>query len=258
LPPREQVVLLTRDGPLSGVVWRALRHRWPSLHAVVEAPLSRGRLIRRRLTTLGPVTVAGQVAFAGLVAPLLRRRGAPRIRRILAEHRLEQGAVGEPATRVASVNTPEARAALRALAPDVVVVHGTGILTDETLRCVSAPFINMHTGITPFCRGVHGGYWALADGRADLAGVTVHLVDRGIDTGPVLAQAIIQIGPDDSYATYPALQTAAGLPLLVDAVERALAGTLAPRAPLASAPSRLRTHPTLWGYLWRRAARQVR
>jgi folate-dependent phosphoribosylglycinamide formyltransferase PurN len=250
-------VLLAGSGRMSCVVWNALRRRWPGAHALVEDPIPRRQLVRRRLARLGPVTVAGQVAFVGLVVPLLRRRGEARVRQILDGHRLDDGPFEGQVTRVPSVNSDEARAALRALAPGVVVIHGTRILDRETLATVAVPFINMHGGITPFCRGVHGGYWALADGRSDLAGVTVHLVDEGIDTGPVLGQALIEPGPADSFATYPVLSTAAGLPILLDAVERALAGTLTPIPSLCAGPSLLRTHPTLWGYLWRRAARGV-
>ncbi len=246
------------SGRMSRVVWNALRRRWPGAHALVERRLPRRQLVRRRLARLGPVTVFGQVAFVGLLVPLLSRRGEARVRHILARHQLDDGPFEGRVTRVPSVNTAETRAALRALAPRVVVVHGTRILERETLASVAAPFINMHGGITPFCRGVHGGYWALVDGRSDLAGVTVHLVDEGIDTGPVLGQALIEPGPGDSFATYPALSTAAGLPLLFDAVERALAGTLAATPSLCAGPSLLRTHPTLWGYLWRRAALRVR
>jgi methionyl-tRNA formyltransferase len=112
---------------------------------------------------------------------------------------------------------------------------------------VGAPFINLHAGITPLYRGVHGGYWALAEGRPELAGTTVHLVDDGIDTGAVLAQACFRAGPADSFATYPYLHLAAGLPHLLDAVAAALRGALRPQ-PHPALPSRLRTHPTFWQY----------
>ena len=65
-------------------------------------------------------------------------------------------------------------------------------------------------GITPLYRGVHGAYWALAEGRRDLCGVTVHRVDAGIDTGEVLAQVLIDPTPQDNFVTYPWLQVAEG------------------------------------------------
>ena len=70
----------------------------------------------------------------------------------------------------------------------------------------------------------------------------MHLVDPGIDTGGVLAQATFAVTPTDTIATYPYLHLAAGLPLLGDQVDRALAGQkpLAPwskRSPTAPADS---------------------
>jgi methionyl-tRNA formyltransferase len=155
--------------------------------------------------------------------------------------------------RVSSVNAPECVEALRRLAPAVVLVNGTRVIAREVLRSVPVPFINCHTGITPKYRGVYGGYWALAEGDRENCGSTVHLIDEGIDTGGILYQARIEPAPEDNFSTYPYLQLAVGLPLLADAAEDAMAGRLSPHD--SDLPSRLRVHPTLWGYLatgWRR------
>jgi folate-dependent phosphoribosylglycinamide formyltransferase PurN len=250
--------MLAGDGPSTRMIWHALRARFAEVPVILEAPVPRLSLLRRRVRKLGPATVAGQLAFRVAIAPALAAASARRRRNIVREHRLDESPISGEVIRVGSVNDPEARAQLRRLDPAVVVVNGTRILSPETLGCVAAPFINTHAGITPFCRGVHGGYWALADGRPDLVGTTVHLVDAGIDTGRVLGQATFRPAPDDSFATYPVLHTAHGIPLLLDAVAAALDGRLTPRDPVTSAPSRLRTHPTAWGYLWRRATRGVR
>ena len=77
---------------------------------------------------------------------------------------------------------------------------------------IDVPVINIHAGVTPRYRGVHGGYWALREGRPGLAGSTVHLVDPGIDTGGILAQATFTAGDADSIATYPLLHLACGSP----------------------------------------------
>jgi phosphoribosylglycinamide formyltransferase-1 len=253
-----RVVLLAADGPSARIVWNALRARFADVHAVLEEPVPRGVMVRRRLKKLGAVTVAGQLAFMALAQPWLRRRGAARVRQILAEHGLDDAPFPASVARVPSVNGPEARAALRALDPAVVVVNGTRIIGRETLAAVRCPVLNTHAGITPLYRGVHGGYWALAEGRPELAGTTVHFVDEGIDTGRIVAQAPIAVTPADSFATYPFLHTAAGIRILLPAVERALAGTLEPRREDPGLPTRLRTHPTLWGYLARRVRRGVR
>lgn len=214
--------------------------------------------MRRRLRRLGLATVAGQLAFLGLAVPTLRWSARGRIREIYRQHGLQNSPPGAVAARVSSVNSAEARTLIQQYQPNVVVVNGTRVISHATLAAITCPIINMHSGITPLYRGVHGGYWALAERRPELAGTTVHLVDRGIDTGTILGQARLQITRRDSFVTYPHLHTAAGLPVLLNAVQRALEGCLSPSAGIPELESRLRYHPTLWGYLYRRLRYGVR
>ena len=226
---------------------------------IVEDPVPRGQLLRRRAKKLGWGTVAGQVAFTTLVAAPLSRRSRGRAAEIRAEFNLNDAPVPpERLTRVPSVNAPETLAVLSALRPAVVVVSGTRIIGREVLDQVPARFVNLHAGITPAYRGVHGGYWALADGRPEACGVSIHLVDPGIDTGGVLARAPIRPGPRDDFTTYPLLQFAAGLPLLVDVVKRLEAGEAPQPLAAEAGPSRLYSHPTLSQYLYYRLKRGVR
>jgi folate-dependent phosphoribosylglycinamide formyltransferase PurN len=255
---RAEVVLLAVEGSSTRVVYHALRARFPGVCVVLEPPVPRSQLVRRRARRLGPWVTLGQLLFMAGALPLLRRRAESRVARIRAQWGLDEREIDGRVLRVPSVNSPEARELLRRLDPRVVVVNGTRIIGRETLRCVPAPFVNIHAGITPAYRGVHGGYWALAEGRPDLAGTTVHLVDEGIDTGTVLAQATFPVTADDSFVTYPYLHLAAGLPVLVDVVEQALRGELRPGPERTDLESRLRTHPTLWRYLRLRLSRGVR
>ena len=146
-----------------------------------------------------------------------------------------------------SVNSPECRALLARLNPAVVGVYGTRILQPATLASVAASFINYHAGINPKYRGQHPGYWALAEGDAENAGVTIHLVDEGVDTGSVLYQTRVTFAPEDTIASYQHLQAAHAIPLFARAIEDAKAGRLVPRA--VDLPSRQYFPPTLWGYL---------
>jgi folate-dependent phosphoribosylglycinamide formyltransferase PurN len=253
-----RILLLASEGPSSRVVYHALRREFGEVAVVLEDPVPRREFLRRRVARLGAVTVAGQVAFMTLALPLIRRAARARIDQIRQQHGLNDSAIPEPVERVASINTERARELIRSIDPSVVVVNGTRIIGREALAAIRGPVINTHAGITPLYRGVHGGYWALAEGRPELAGTTVHFVDEGIDTGNIIAQAVLEISPVDSFATYPYLHIAAGLPILLRAVRQALAGELTPRADLPELPSRLRSHPTLWGYVARRVARGVR
>jgi methionyl-tRNA formyltransferase len=226
---------------------------------VTEEPQSRVQLARRRIKRIGWVTTLGQVIFVAIAMPVLRIRGRLRRNRILSESSLNVTA-RPPDFRVGSVNSPETIELLARLEPRVVVVNGTRIISSRVLDSISCPVINTHAGLTPRYRGVHGGYWALAEGHPEEVGTTVHLVDSGIDTGRVLARARFDTSPADSIVTYPYLHLAAGLPLLIDSVRKVLNGQqLTPvddNSP--SAGSRLFSHPTLWGYLRLWATRGVR
>ena len=249
------VVLLAGDGDSTWVVYNALRGRFPISALIVEDDPPALPILRRRARRVGWLAVAGQVAFV-LYARATRRLSLARCDEILREHGLSRTPAPAAATRVGSANSREVIELLRSVRPDVVVVNGTRILSAEVLGCVDAPFLNLHAGITPMYRGVHGCYWALANGDAPHAGATVHLVDRGVDTGGVIAQAIVRPTRADSYHTYPYLQLAAGLPLLEQALEAALARRL--RTVVVAGDSRLYYQPTLWRYVVNRVRRGVR
>jgi folate-dependent phosphoribosylglycinamide formyltransferase PurN len=250
---------LAGAGDATDLVANYLAGRVPDLQVVVEQPQSRVELARRRARRRGWPTVIGQILFVTLALPVLRRRGRRRIATIVSEAGLD--ASPYPVQhRVSSVNGPETIELLRAGHPDVVVVNGTRVIKAAVLDAITCPIVNTHAGITPAYRGVHGGYWALAEGNPDQVGTTVHLVDPGIDTGGVLARAPFTVATDDSIATYPYLHLAAGLPLLADAVGRVLAGQeLVPLVEeVPAGGSRLYLHPTLWEYLRLRLVRGVR
>lgn len=245
-PPRV-AVLIAGDGPLASMFVNAVSDNLPRVRVLREQPESKLSIVRRRARLVGWVEALGQAAF-GLLQIAVARRSAGRLAVIWKEHGLDPQLDAAVAVHdVGSVNSPACRAALRLLDPDVVVVYGTRIIRRETLRCVPAPFINYHAGINPAYRGQNGAYWARCNGDAEHAGVTVHLVDEGVDTGDVLYQARVEFAPDDNIATYQHRQMVVALPLVFRAIKDALARRLSPQR--VELPSRQWFHPTLWGYL---------
>jgi folate-dependent phosphoribosylglycinamide formyltransferase PurN len=206
-------------------------------------------MAKRRAKKVGYINVLGQMMFVGLAAPLLARSAAARIREIEDLHDLRKDWDVAAITKVETVNSDETIRLLKSLDPKVVVVNGTRIISRHVLESVEAVFINMHAGITPLYRGVHGGYWARAERRPDLVGTTVHLVDKGIDTGTIIEQVFFEVTEHDNFASYPYLHTAHGIPVLLNAVQNCLDDELKLQARRNDLPSRLRYHPTIWGYL---------
>jgi folate-dependent phosphoribosylglycinamide formyltransferase PurN len=222
------VVLLVVDNALCRIAAHSLAVRFPDLTIMVEQHVPRLSLVRSRIRRFGLLYAAGQLAFIAF-SRCLRRAAAKRIAEIIAASGLEpQWPNGAELIEVTSVNSPEAVARLQQLAPKVVLVVGTRIISRKVLSSVPAPFINYHDGITPKYRGIHGGYWANAQGDLANFGVTVHLVDPGIDTGEVLYQARLKPSGQDNYATFSYLQIAAAVPLLERAAQDAIAGALTP------------------------------
>jgi folate-dependent phosphoribosylglycinamide formyltransferase PurN len=241
-----KVVVLATGSDLSRIFVRGLRRRFPDLVVLREAPEGKWAITRRRARLLGWPQALGQAAF-GVASRLIAKKSAARLAEILKSHELDPTSENIEHWRdIGSVNSPACRQTLSELAPDVVLVYGTRIIRSETLRSVRAPFINYHAGLNPLYRGQHGAYWARTVGDHAHAGLTVHLVDEGVDTGDVLYQAVSEFGPADNITTYQYRQMADAIPLVVRAAEDALAGRLAPKR--LELPSRQWFLPTLWGY----------
>ena len=86
-------------------------------------------------------------------------------------------------------NDPAEVALMAAARPDVVLVFGTGILREPLLSAFDGRIINIHLGLSPYYRGAGTNFWPLVNGEPEYVGATIHYLDAGIDTGPMLAHA---------------------------------------------------------------------
>ena len=87
--------------------------------------------------------------------------------------------------------------ALRRAAVDLVVLAGyMRVLTEGFVAAFPRRIVNVHPALLPSFPGLHGARQALEHG-CRVTGCTVHLVDAGVDTGPILAQAAVAIDDDD-------------------------------------------------------------
>ena len=105
-------------------------------------------------------------------------------------------------------------------APDLVVCAGfMRILAPEFLGRFPGRVVNTHPALLPSFPGAHAVADALAYG-VRVSGVTVHFVDEGVDTGPVIAQAAVPVEQDDDEASLHARIQGVEQPLYVEAVGR--------------------------------------
>jgi folate-dependent phosphoribosylglycinamide formyltransferase PurN len=252
------LVLLINNNVRSRIIYHALANEF-SIDAVVrEEKVARSTFLKRRFKKLGWRTLLGQGVFETCIVPWLRRETAAREGDILWEYGMDEGPIpAECVIDVSSVNDDRTLTLLKDLSPRVVVVNGTRILEERLLNAIDAVFLNTHVGITPFYRGVHGGYWALVARDPEHCGVTIHKIDKGIDTGAIVAHALIKPTAADNFSTYPLLQIANAIPLLRRAIRDALDGKLE-TLPAPAGRSKLWSHPTAYQYLKHRVTLGVR
>jgi methionyl-tRNA formyltransferase len=96
-----------------------------------------------------------------------------------------------------SLRTPEGLQTISLLRSDMGVSTMFGyILRQELLDAFPKGCINLHPAYLPYNRGAHPNVWPLVDGSP--AGVTLHQIDAGVDTGAILAQRLVPTLPDDT------------------------------------------------------------
>jgi phosphoribosylglycinamide formyltransferase-1 len=74
------------------------------------------------------------------------------------------------------------------------------LVTPELLSRFPGRVVNVHPALLPAFPGLHAPRQALAYG-VTVSGCTVHFVDEGTDTGPIIAQAAVPVEPDDDEAS---------------------------------------------------------
>lgn len=87
--------------------------------------------------------------------------------------------------------------AMCAARPDVVLVFGTGLLKRPLLARFPDRVLNIHLGLSPYYRGAGTNFWPLVNGEPEYCGATVHFMDEGVDSGPIVEHVRPEIAPGD-------------------------------------------------------------
>lgn len=246
----QKIILLAVDCDFTNMIYHALKKSYPNIEVIFEEQVSKGKLINGRIRKLGLLKVLGQLIFQVGVYPILKRKSQVRIKSILHKSGLSSEPIPkEIVQKVGSANDIKSINLIKEKAPDLIIINGTRILSKEFVNAFQGKIMNIHAGITPAYRGVHGAYWALINNDIENCGTTVHFVDAGIDTGNILAQGKIEVEQEDNFATYPYLQFVKGINLLMYSIQKFFLGDLKVQQ-AGSEKSGLWYHPTFIEYFY--------
>jgi len=172
--------------------------------------------LAQNFNVVGVVTQPDQRAGRGkkLVSPAVK---------IMADE------LGIPTIQPRRVRDAESMDALRRFAPDLIVVAAYGqILRPELLQLPPLGCINIHGSLLPRWRGAAPIQAAILAGDAE-TGITIMMMDEGVDTGDMLSKRAIRIADDDTAGTLFDKLAPLGAELLVETLPKYLSGELKPQ-----------------------------
>lgn len=137
--------------------------------------------------------------------------------------------LGLPVDQPERIRRPEAVQALRALAPEAMVVVGYGqIIPQAVIDLAPRGIINVHASLLPKYRGAGPIQWAILNGETR-TGVTTMRIDAGLDTGDMLLKTETEIGPDETAVELGARLAKMGADLLINTLDGLARGSITPQ-----------------------------
>ncbi|MCG1008440.1 hypothetical protein J4760_00085 [Salinicoccus sp. ID82-1] len=254
----ERIMMICTLGPSTSYVYNHVSRDFNIEDVIVVRKESRKVFLKKRIKRLGLWKVIGQIMFVLYSKIFLSKNVHSRIQMIQRQFNLNSDDIPEEKiTHIDSINSEEMKRRIKEVDPDLIIINGTPIIKEDILSATEARFINIHVGITPKYRGVHGAYWALYNNDDDLVGVTTHFVDKGIDSGEVLDQKVVRVGQNDNFLTYSHLQLGHALRDYNKIIQSVLSNRYTIKEPL-TVESAIWSHPTLLSYLYGRVVKKVR
>ncbi len=127
-----------------------------------------------------------------------------------------------------ALNTEETVTFLVDAGVDTVAVFGTNLLKPPLLGHWPGRMINMHLGLSPYYRGTATNFYPLLNEEPEYVGATIHQLDAGIDSGPILRHARPEIVEDDGPHTIGCKAILAGIEAFITVLRELDAGNVKP------------------------------
>jgi methionyl-tRNA formyltransferase len=211
-----RVVLLTHDSPEARMMAKEIHQQIPLTAIVVETGHASFVPPRRGMASL-VYSVVGRHIYGkarreyheliGFINHHLRASSVERRVRAV-EQQLESAATARfrqdfgvarrwpsdvQRIQVDSINQDPCVSWCKKIDPDIMLCFGTSILKGDILNLARQGVLNAHTSILPEYRGTRAEFWQVLNQDFRHAGVTVHRIDCGVDTGDIIAQERAQI-----------------------------------------------------------------
>ena len=213
-----KLVLISKCGPANLHIVNRVLSEWPT------AALIRPYWVRSTRTARRQQLKAPFASTAAVTRRLWYASHARHMDRVVSQHLF--GSKRSPAPpqgheiQASLLNGPEGLELVRSLKPDMIVLSGAPILGPGLLSVPRYGVLNVHFGIAPHYRGSHTLFYALYREDYSRVGVTLHYVDEGVDTGPIVAQAFPQLEVSDTEATVQAKSATMAADLLLEFLAR--------------------------------------
>lgn len=130
---------------------------------------------------------------------------------------------GVPIWVVRSLNDSQTVKLIKEMGCDGMIYGGGGILHNPLIEAVKGRVLNAHSGPLPYIRGMNACEWSLLLGYQPA--VTIHFIERGIDTGAIVDILKIEMQPDDTMDRLRAKCVAAGIEGLVKYADAVMCAT---------------------------------
>jgi methionyl-tRNA formyltransferase len=109
---------------------------------------------------------------------------------------------------------------LKEISPDFIACFGTGILHERILSNFPECIFNLHVGIPEYYRGSSCNFWPIYNSDLKNLGATVHIIEKGIDTGKIAGAKHITLEPADNEQTLTWKTIHVGTQLMVETIEK--------------------------------------
>jgi hypothetical protein len=124
------------------------------------------------------------------------------------------------------LNTPDTLRFLESAGVEAVVVYGTNMIREPLVARWPGRMINMHLGLSPYYRGTATNFYPLLNEEPEYVGATIHLIDPGIDSGPIVRHRRPEIVADDGPHTIGCKAILAGIDGMITSLKELERGVL--------------------------------